>query len=445
MSRRALWLFGLGGISLAALAVRLTYLYMSARHAPFGHSDSFFHVEGANLLVEGHGFINPQAYLGHHQIIQDANFPPLWTLVLAIPSAFGWKSFFAHQVWSCLLGAVAVAAIGLTGRKLGGALVGLLAATIAAGYPNLWINDGLVRNETLSVLIVALVLLATYRFLSGPTWPNVEVLGVAVGLAALARDELALLVPLLVVPLVLLVGQRPFRRRLLHLGACVATAILVVMPWVGYNLSRFEHPELISTGLGVTLATANCKQTYSGPYLGYWYFECGSRLLRSEDDQSAQDLLDRHVALRFVGAHLGQLPVVVGARLGRAYGLYRPMQQITFDTFFEGRPRLPSLVGLYVYYALLAFSVLAAVMLRRRPRLLFPLLSVLAANLISVVITFGQARYRAPSEVVFVLLAAVGIGMSLSFSRRDRASMVTIPRGEEEPGVTALDVLSQAH
>ena len=49
--------------------------------------------------------------------------------------------------------------IGLVGLRLAGPRVGLVAAAIAAVYPNLWINDSLVMSETLALLLVSLALL----------------------------------------------------------------------------------------------------------------------------------------------------------------------------------------------------------------------------------------------------------------------------------------------
>ena len=57
-------------------------------------------------------------------------------------------------------------------------------------------------------------------------------------------------------------------------------------PWVGYNLSRFKDPVFISCGLGVTLASANCPATYSGAFEGYWHWECA---LRAPVDQNVDE------------------------------------------------------------------------------------------------------------------------------------------------------------
>ena len=69
-----------------------------------------------------------------------------------------------------VFGAGVVLLIGLIGRTVAGDRAGLIAAAIAALYPNLWINDGLVMSETLATLAVALAILLAYRFGRSPTW-----------------------------------------------------------------------------------------------------------------------------------------------------------------------------------------------------------------------------------------------------------------------------------
>lgn len=64
-----------------------------------------------------------------------------------------------------LLGTVSIVVIGLLGRRLGGSRVGLIAAGLAAIYPNIWINDGMLLTETVFILATATALLATYLYL----------------------------------------------------------------------------------------------------------------------------------------------------------------------------------------------------------------------------------------------------------------------------------------
>jgi hypothetical protein len=454
------WWAALGAVTLLGFGVRLATVLGRPRRAMVG--DAFYYHYAANLLASGHGFIDPwRYYFGHHQAVQTANWPPLFVVVLAGAALVGFKSFFAQRVWCCVIGAAAVLVCGLAGREIGargappgrhgprararrnldGRRVGLVAAGLAALYPNLWMSDELLLSEALSPLMVALALWFSYRFWKRPGWRSVAALGVVMGLGALARDELALLVPLVLVPLALAVGL-PWRRRLAFAGLGTLVSLAVVAPWVGYNMSRLREPTFISSGLGVTLASANCDQTYSGRFEGYWSFECSLRTpVDHRADKSVQSAQAGSYALHYVRAHLRRLPAVELARLGRAFGAFHPLWQVHLDAYVETRPYRWALVGLGSYYALVALAVGGAVVLRRRRVPVLPLLAVGAVVVATVLVSFGQTRYRTPVEVSLVLLAAVqldrmwtGVGLaSLPGTTRRRPRHAPAARGGNPP------------
>ena len=186
-----------------------------------------------------------------------------------------------------------------------------------------------------------------------------------------------------------------------------AVALAVMAPWVGANLVRFEHPATLSTQMGPTLDVANCDETYYGDALGGWSFACATDI--EEDDRSVLDQRTRDEAFDYMGDHLGRLPVVVAARLGRAWGLYAPTAQLRFDEFAEARPLESSQVGLGMYYALAILSIGGIVALRRKGTPSFPLTVWLVNVAITVVVFYGMTRFRAPAEPALVLLASVGI------------------------------------
>ena len=166
-----------------------------------------------------------------------------------------------HRLASSLLGVAAVAVIGLLGYRLGGTATGLVAAGIAAFYPQLWINDGVLLSESIVVLVVACALHTMYTFWLRPTLRNAIVLGLVCGIAALGRNELILLFPFVAIPLALRARNMEWRPRIrLAVAACVAGAI-VIAPWALFNLTRFNEPTLTSSSLGSVLSAANCDST----------------------------------------------------------------------------------------------------------------------------------------------------------------------------------------
>jgi len=413
---RRFWVW-LVTITLVGLGIRIATVLGRPNRKPGG--DAYYFHNAANLLVSGHGFVDPWQYsLDPHRIVQTADWPPLFVFVLAAASVVGFKSFFAHRIWCCVIGAAAVAVCGLTGRQIAGRRAGLIAAFLIAVYPNIWMSDELGLSETLSPLLVAVVLLVAYRFWKRPDVRGALALGAAMGLAALGRDELALLVPLILVPLALAARLR-WRRRLTLAGLGIVAATVVVAPWVGYNMSRFEKPTFISSGLGITLASANCDQTWSGVFEGYWSLPCSlATPVDVHADESVQSAQAQAYALHYIRTHDSQLWRVELARLGRAFGAFHPLQQVWFDYYVETRPYHWALVGLGMYYVLAALAVGGTVVLLRRRVTVLPLLAIGVDVVATVLVSFGQTRYRTPFEVSLVLLAAVQLDAAWGALRR---------------------------
>jgi len=421
-------------VVVAALAVRVAYVVVSRRNfVPQG--DAFFYHGGADLLADGKGFISPFfARIGVHRAA--AEHPPLYVVFLAIPSVLGMRSVLTHLLWSCGLGAATVGLVGGLGRAVGGARVGIVAAAIAAVYPNLWAPDGSMQAETLAMFLVTVTLLLAYRYQRGPSAARLALVGAACGLGALARSELILLVPLLVVPLAWTTRDRSRRARVQWLGASVAAALVVIAPWTIYNTTRFQHPELLSSQFGPLLASANCDSTYFGQQQGYFDITCNAAIdaahgITVADDESQQDAVDRRAAFDYIRGHLGRLPTVEGTRLLRVVGLYHPTAYARADWYVEGRdPEWISFAALYTFWAVAPAALAGAVVLRRRARRradgpgdgappVFPLLAPVLVVVVTVLVTYASTRFRTTAEPALAVLAAVAID-ALIVAGRDR-------------------------
>jgi 4-amino-4-deoxy-L-arabinose transferase-like glycosyltransferase len=425
------WWLWLGLWTVLGLTIRLITVYSDPGKVAGG--DAYFYHYAANLLVAGHGFLNPYYYYPHHahHEIQSASFPPLFIWLVAIPSALGLKTFLVERVWCCILGAAAIVVVGYTGREIGGRRVGLIAAFLLAVYPNIWMSDQLALSESIAPLLVAGVLLFSYRFWKDPSVKRAIWLGVSLGIAMLGRDELTALVVFLLVPLALFAKSLSWKRRFGVLGVSLLATGLIVAPWVGYNMSRFQKPVFISTGLGVTLASSDCATTYSGSQEGYWSMVCalkyaGEPSVNVHADESVEGAQLQHLALDYVRAHGNRFIPVTLAKVGRAFGFFHPAEQIELDSFIETRPYHWALFGLGMYYVLAALSIGGAIILRRRRVPQFPLWAIGLVVVFSTALTFGQTRYRTTFEVSLVLLAAVTLEWFWSKLRPDRG------RGRDE-------------
>ena len=325
--RRFGWI--LGTIVLLAFILRVVYI-LTARQDfidafpsrnIYELGDAYLYQRGAVLLVQGKGFINPYQYDIRGITQQDAAHPPLFLLWLAIPSALGLTTALQHALWSAVLGAGTIVVVGLAGREMFSARAGIIAAVLAAIYPNVFSHDGALQSETMAIFTVTLTVWMAYRFWHRPSVWNAVWVAAGCGLAALSRAELALLAVLLFLPLILVTKPADARTRWRWLGAGAVTLAIVVGPWVVYNLSRFDRPTFISDNFGYTLLTASCDTTYYGAGTGYWDFFCAldyfNEIHAAKHDRSKNDVLFRERAVDYIESHKKRVPVVVLAR-GRA-------------------------------------------------------------------------------------------------------------------------------
>src|SRR3954451_10348402 len=106
-------------IAAFGLIIRLVVLFGPARDVK-GYGDwNFFH-HGANLIGDGHWFVEPFEELFRGKLVPSAGHPPLWEVMLGIESSPGGPGPTAHRAVCCVLGAVAIFLIGLLARRVGG-------------------------------------------------------------------------------------------------------------------------------------------------------------------------------------------------------------------------------------------------------------------------------------------------------------------------------------
>lgn len=382
--------------------------------------DSFYYHWQANALAAGEWFVDPFRWANDGAAIASSAHPPLYPLYLSVWSRVGVDSVTGHRLVSGLLGVAAVVVIGLLVRRMALSAAGFAAAALAAFYPQLWINDGMVMSESLVVLVTALALYAAYSYVASPTLRAAVVLGVACGAATLTRSELALLFPVVVIPLALRVPDRRWRERARHAVAACLAGIALVGPWATFNMLRFAEPTLLSTGIGSALSAASCDEVYFGSKIGYWAYCFDGPWPPASVDESERDLAPRDDAVDYLKDNLGRLPVVAAARVGRMWGVFKPGQTTTFEWELEARGRVASWVALVYYYTLVPFAVVGLVGLHRRRVTIWPLVALLVIATFAAAITFGVTRYRAPAEVALVVAAAVGaVTAWRSLVRRD--------------------------
>jgi hypothetical protein len=187
------------------------------------------------------------------------------------------------------------------------------------------VSDGSLMSEALYGTLVAGTLLLAYRLRERPTLKRALALGVVLGLAALTRTEVLLLLVLMVLPLVgLSVKLRPVAvhwrtgRHGVKLFMCVVLgAAVVIGPWTARNWHVFGRPVLVTTGDGAVLAGANCHSSYYGRDIGFWHLDCISP--HRSDNEAVDAARWKREGIRYAREHIGHLPVLALVRMMRTW------------------------------------------------------------------------------------------------------------------------------
>jgi 4-amino-4-deoxy-L-arabinose transferase-like glycosyltransferase len=391
----------LGLIALLALAVRTVNAIQHRDFQVLGDALTF-HLVGQGL-ADGKGFVEAFPPGG-----PTAEHPPGFELFLALFDRLGANGYLAHRLILGAVGTGTVVLIGLLGRRIAGDRVGLAAAALAAIYPMLWLADAALMSETLYGFFLVAALLCALWLRERPSWRRAAALGALLALAALTRgDALALLV-LLAVPVAIAARAR-WRERIGLWAVTLAAFCVVVAPWTIFNLTRFDTPVLISTNSNGLFVGANCAETYAGPLIGAWRFQCYTQR-RAGEDEDAYFLRQRKIGIDFALDHTDRWPAVVLARLGRVLDVYRVDQSVFFNTA-EGRPANPVRWGIRMYWVVALLAIGGAVLLARRRRSfgLLVLLAPVAMVLLVAIVTYGGTRFRFAAEPSLVVLAAVAL------------------------------------
>jgi hypothetical protein len=411
---RRFWL-ALAGIALFGLALRVAY--SAAVDLPVGLGDDLWYHETANRLAGGHGFSVPfysqvdgrLAYGYGGADAPTAFHLPLFSAVLAVFSKLGLTSYNAHQVIGCALGAGTVIVIGLVGRRLGGPRLGLVAASIAAVYLPLVVNDSILMSESLFGLLIAVTLLAAVRLWADPTGRRAFALGLAIGLSALTRSE-ALLLVVLFVPLLWRAGGR----RVANLALVAVGALVLTVPWMVRNTATFDEPVLLTTGDGSVVAGANLPSTYYGDLLGNWDFVGLSKTPRGGKvilNEAVRSRRWRQDGFDYISDHKGRVPAVVAARIGRTFSFYpvNPAAQVRFQVEWQNHIRWVQWGSIAMYLLVLVAAVAGALRLRAQGRPLTPFVAVIVLVVFTSAVGYGAVRFRQAADVALVVLAAAGV------------------------------------
>jgi hypothetical protein len=163
-----------------------------------------------------------------------------------------------------------------------------------------------------------------------------------------------------------------------------------------------------------------------------WIFACphkGDRPTTGDDSQVSKQLQAQ--GTKYARQHLGRVPVVVAARIGRTFHLYRPMQSVRIDIGTGWRAYL----ALLAYELLTAVAVVGAYVLWRRDRkALLPFAGAILAVVLTVAGAYGNFRFRAPVDISFLVMGAVALDALIARIAAPR----DVPTGEARVAPSGL-------
>lgn len=380
--------------TLLGMAIRIPML-LAKLHQELMVNDSLYYTSQAQNNFHGRWF---KEFFG---VGEGAEHAPLTSLIL---TPFG--HFDPPMPWMraamTVIGIAIVPLVGVLGNRIGGRRVGVVAALLAAVYPNIWMSDSLIMSETIANLLIVAGLIVAVKYRERYTWQLAVLLGATIGLAGLARAEVLIFAPLLA-----LIGCRrgafwTWAGRVVVIGAAT---FAVISPWVIHNLSRFDEQVVMSTNEGPTFLGANCAESYYGSDMGGWSILClYDTVDRGDEDTSVRNNRQRQQAIDYANGHRSRIPFVVGARLLRTFDLYGLSDMIRGD---KGEERyewsvIAGMIGWWVLAPLAAIGVWRA---RRTAAIV--LVVPATCVLVTSVLFYGSHRLRSPVETALVVAAAL--------------------------------------
>ncbi len=391
------------------------------------NGDALYHHGQASLMADGHWFKNPLEFGGTGTLVESAGDPPAYALILSFFSRLGMDTVTWHRSLSTLFGFALIVLVGLLTRRIAGDLAGMVAATLAALHPLMWINDMMLMSESLYQPLVVVVLWAAHVWVRTPDRRRIAWLGLAIAAATLTRAEALTLYGFLVVPLVWWTRDLVTRERIRQIVVCGLAGLALIAPWVIYNNIRFERPVTISAVPGTVWMAGSCDSAWAGEWLGFWS-DCFTERGLWDDfeealpgvtlpvgegrviyDESVRDDFNREHAWSYTVDNWYRYPKVALARMGRSLDLFRVGHTLRQNYELEGRWEEPSILGLAFYYSLIPLTAVGAAVMWGERKRLTPLLSMWPTIMFASATTFGLTRYRVPIDIAMIVLAAVAV------------------------------------
>ena len=386
---------------------RLIYLGLMASVPLLGDAPAFDHT--ARLFADGKLFWGDVPWGEDHVSAWKA--PGYWLWLGLIYSIFGASSAIAGLIQLFVCGTAVILLTWLLARRLFNHWIALVAATIAAVYPNMFQFEEMLFVE--AVVLPMTLVLALLVFTGTPSLRRTIWIGVLLGALMLFRPTSFYLLPGLLAAWWVRGG---FGYAVRTTSIAVGCMLLVIAPWTIRNAIVFDAFIPISLQDAAVAGTFN-DESANDPNVPYGWRPAPERDVEVLDPPSweatpsepeiREELISR--AREYISDNPDAVPkAIFWNGITRFWDIRRP-SNVLADAPFEGRRRSVASVGLAMYYILAPLALYGLWRIRHRHRdfAAFLVFSALAA--IFVFSIASTTRYRVPFEPFIVILACAGI------------------------------------
>jgi 4-amino-4-deoxy-L-arabinose transferase-like glycosyltransferase len=404
-------------LAVALLARVLYWVLVTLRYSP--ESDAAQYVDLARNIIEGRGYSMMFPQLEVHPT---AFRPPGYPYALAaVFKVFG-VNVAAGRVLSLVFGVAAIALVYLLVRRISTPVAALVCGLCMALYPPLLANDTVLLTESMSLALLAGLMLA----LAARRWP---IAAVVCGMLILTRASAQYLVVLLAL---WVLWQFGWKRAL----GFLAIVVVVVSPWFVRNQIQLGSA-LYVTSNGFNLAgtyspAARESEQFVDPVIDSRFSQFR---LAQFDEADWQNQLQAF-AIADVKTHPMQVP---GVLYRNATHLFEFTPQ--FNEWAEnadGRNVHFRNGTLWIFYLLTAVGVFGLVVSRRDPVVVLIGATGLYFVLGSLVLV-SPPRLRSP----FDMCCCIGVGLAAQWWAARRSSVTGIIAEEGDDRLTPVDSSSE--
>ena len=399
------------GVRLAA-TVAFEGLHEGPSRRGFGADAVEFNAIAVNLVEHHEYAIDP----GHSTSFRAPGFPLLLAAVYAVA---GVNHFVTARIVFCLIGAALTLVVFALARRLTDDITALIAALLAALYPNILYYTIHFSSEPLFTLLLTATVLALLCAVEQRRLAYYCTAGLLLGLAALTRP-----IGLYFAPLFALAaawsGRRNWRAVMAGLALFGAGLTVVIAPWAVRNYRVHDRWLLLVSNGGSTFWGSNNtivlnERAEQGGWVTTNRMPEQKQLVRTQGNEVDADRMEWNFGKEFLRAHPESIPQLMWYKLREMWTPigHTPNKKFNWIIGLSYGTALPfMIVGLWLF----------ACHTGRTAAQLSIMAAPIAGTILSGLVFYGSARFRSTIEPFLLIFAAGALSRPFAklFSTKSR-------------------------